>query len=211
MPSHFPSLSIRCSRLRGCNERDLLSPGEESCRVRASFGLQPARIGRRPGRAAACACAGGRTCSGACLWLRPPPSCFFDHRAERSSAAGGVWCLLACGGREEAAQIGARGGAFARLLRRPPGRGRDECFSRASRLPGCYRLPDGGFLAARSAASAGVQTLVAARAPPPSSIPPATKGTWIYIKRGGATWLQRHSKRGRGRSVKRLPLSTRRR
>ena len=87
--------------------------------------------------------------------------------AERSSAAGGVWCLLACGGREEAAQIGARGGAFARLLRRPPGHGRNECLSRASRLPGCYWLPGRRLFSGTECSLA--PSKLAARAPPPSS------------------------------------------
>ena len=51
--------------------------------------------------------------------------------------------------------------------------------------PGATGSRDGGFLAAQSAASAGVQTLVAARAPPP--LTPAMKGPPAT---GEATWLE---------------------
>ena len=87
-------------------------------------------------------------------------------RAERSSAAGCVgvaslwWPRGGCPNRR-------RGRAFARLLRRPPGHGRDECFSRASRLPGRY-WPPGRRLFSGTECSLAPSKL-AARALPPAS------------------------------------------
>ena len=123
------------------------------------------RIGRTPGPAGLVRVLMDRTCWGACRGLHPLLSWLRTDLAERSSAAGcvGVASLWPRGG----CPNGAGGGAFARLLRWPPGHERDECFSRASRLPGCYWLPGRRLFSGTECSLA--PSKLAARAPPPSS------------------------------------------